>query len=284
MTIHGPTYLYSGEGAWPVSVSHTQRMLETVLDGRGIKQVASLDAVDQKTRLVVIPGGHVVDIGLQSGISWGTKVASYVKEGGLFFGICAGGILGTKTLITRPPLIDIPENASITSLQRTGSIYREGRGHESAPGFLSFYPGRCLAPYIVRDMDPQHPSNACAVDVIADEGLPFKAFHYSGPAFLEASSEAKVLLKYRDLLLSQEVTGTLNPLRRAMVYSLTGKSIAPAIAALSSSFGKGRYVLTGIHPEIDPDTYEVPAELATSEAKSARQALVTRIFQELHLE
>jgi len=300
MSIHGPTYLYAGPGTWPVSVAQTQEMLETVLDSRSIKQVSLFTDVDQETRLVVIPGGHTPSI--HSYFMHNTeyltkKVSAYVESGGKLLTICAGSMLVTDILIEKPSVIDIFEHNSITALQKEGKIYgREYSQNEAGGSYsCSLYPGKCIAPHIVKHINASDPSNFCAVDVfMPSENISsvFKTCHYSGPAFLEPLVGAKVLLRYNDPMEIQQVTAKF--VSRQRRYQLTGEKISEKnpVAALSYPYGSGKIILSGVHPEMNPATFaeaakkdkfagELPKELADHE--SGRKAFVDRIFTELAL-
>lgn len=290
MSVHGPTYIYSGDGAWHVSVELTQKMLEKVIDARGIKQVGSFKDVDQNTKLIVVPGGqsHFMDIFKEVG-----KISQYVKNGGQFLGICAGGIVASNGMIGRPPIIDIPENQPITQMHREGKVFKKDSGRSD--GYLKLYSSRSVAPHTFRNIDFSHPDNVCPVDVFtADENKTFKSFYYSGPAFLEPDPRSKVLLRYKVPVDLQEVEGQFDTAKRAVKYHLTGKKlqVIHPVAALSVPYGAGQAVLTGIHPEMDPILFaatakkysfqkDFPEEL--SQDDSGRQALVNQIFSELKL-
>ncbi len=293
MSIHGPTLLYAGEGAWSVSVDQTQAMLETTLDSRGIKRVNSFSEVNKFTKLIVIPGGHIVGMSTLLYIS-ANEIKEYVNNGGRFLGICAGAIVATESCLSKPPIMEGSADSSVTALQKVGRVYRD---HGKNSLFLSLYPGKCIAPHIVKDMNPRDSKNLCATDVFSsDEDMmnTFKSCHYSGPAFLETSSpHAKVLLRYKDPMDMQEVSGVFNSNENRMNYQFTGTKIVVEhpIAAVSVAYGNGQAVLTGIHPEMNPETFsesakkhdfkgQFPEELLED---IGRQSFVKRIFSALKI-
>lgn len=297
MSIHGATYIYAGAGTWPVSVDQTEEMLETVLDSRGIKQVDSLECIDKATRLVVIPGGQFTQIALNIDKT-AQKIIDFVANGGKFLGICAGAILATKGMLGKPPIIDTEENLGVTSLQKRGKIFKEESSSITFPGFLSLYPGQCVAPHIVREpFRADHLNNFCAVGVnsfIENERNSFSACHYSGPAFFSLPEQTNVLLRYEDPIDVQAVKSTYDRFKGSSDYQLTEKKIYEVHppAAISYRFGNGKIVLTGIHLEINPKSFatiaqkhsflgKLPVELEASETH--RKKFLDKVFTELDL-
>lgn len=292
---HGPVYIYSGAGSWGVSVDQTKEMLETAVDSRAIQLVDSLDSVNQETRLVVIPGGEATIISLKLGDTT-KKIVNYVANGGRYLGICAGAISVTQFCIQKPSIVDIPENQIVTALQQKGMVY-EREIDLAEIGVSTLYPGKCIAPHIVRNQDAAHSDNLCAVDVTMtdkDDLITFKAAHYSGPTFVALPKHTKVLLRYKDSMTLHKVDKKFDRNLRKVKYSLTEEKISEEkpVAALSYPYQSGKIVLSGIHPEINPTSFEevakkhtfngaLPKGLETSE--TGRQTFVSTMFKELGL-
>lgn len=283
---HGPSYIYSGPGTWDVSVAQTQEMLETVLDSRSIKTIPSLKNMDEHPRLVVIPGGSAFMCEDELACS-AQVVSDYVRNGGKYLGICSGAIVATQNIILKPRILDIPANASV--LKKQGQVFFEKATQMST--FLNIYPGRCVAPYIVNHIDSVNVANLCAVEVRDEKtSAVFKMCHYSGPLFYETPAAAKILLRYNKPLDMQAVERNGRDEDRRLCYRLVERRIIDKnpVAALSYNFGRGKMVLTGVHPEINPETFpkitqdfQLPKEL--EERTSSQKEFIQSIFQELEL-
>ncbi len=293
MQLQGPVYVYSGEGAWDLSADLTCHMLEKVIDGRSIKRVESLGGLSRQTQLLVVPGGHSTYMRSEvRGLD--DKVQKYVFSGGKYLGICAGAILASDSLIGKAKSL-IGAEADLQDLHRQGFLYERKSQHVFP---WSFHTATCVAPHIVRNpKDPGSLENLCAVDVFfEEEGAtePFKAFHYSGPVFFDVPSEAKVLVRYGDPLYLQKVRRVYDRATSSSIFTREEELIHQErpVAAFSGSYGSGKFVLTGIHPEIDCDafasfaerrgfSYPLPVELAASELH--REEFIRKIFSELGL-
>ncbi len=293
MQLQGPVYVYSGEGAWDLSVDLTCHMLEKVIDGRSIKRVDSLGELSGQTQLLVIPGGSYTDMYSEL-LRVDEKVQKYVSSGGKYLGICAGAILASDRRIGKPKSI-LGADVEIQDLHRQGFLYERESIQVLHP--FSFHRAGCIAPHIVRNSkEAGSIENLCAVDVFFEGNVePFKAFHYSGPVFFDVPKDVKVLVRYRDPLYLQKVRRIYDRATNSSIFTKLEELIyeeAP-VAAFSGSCGLGRFVLTGIHPEIDCNDfasfaetrgfgYPLPVELATSELY--REEFVSKIFLELDLE
>ena len=298
MAIHRPTYIYSGIGTSPLFVDLTQEMLETVLDTRGIKRVDQLNSLDQKMCLLVFPGGHAGEMMFPIEKT-SQQITQLVEDGSSVLAICGGAMLFTEGGVSKPRLH--PTDISDKALQ---ALYRQGRLSHSEYSWKRLYPflslpayhGRYVAPHIVKNADtPSHPENLCAVEVTTLNGKvteSFKVCHYSGPAFLDISEDAKVMLRYQDPVDLEKVRGAWEPITRQSYFQLTQEKIYDPnpVAAFSYTHGKGKILLTGIHPEMDYAKFPaiaarhcfpraLPVELEASE--HARLAFVHQIFTEL---
>jgi hypothetical protein len=119
----------------------------------------------------------------------------------------------------------------------------------------------------------------------------FSITHYSGPVFHQVPPTAKVLLHYADPLKHHLIEGKFDSRHGCLIYSVkeTLEEQSPA-ACISYQVGKGKMVLSGVHPEFNPTTFAasaktheftgaLPDEVAKSESQRIRFA--DAIFQEL---
>lgn len=287
MISHGPTYIYSSQSIWDLSVRQTKAMLETALDSREIKITNTLDDVNSETKLLVIPGGCTILIEEELAKVGAQKVKSYIEGGGRYLGICAGAMLATQNIVPKYR-IDVDKT---NLFNETIDLAKDKDANPHS--WHGLYPGTYTAPHIVKEYtDPNDPKNLCAVDVVFSEekSLPFKAVHYSGPAFFSKPEipQAKTLLKYSEGLKLRRVKRIGND------YQFTSDTLydAQPIAVLSYPYGAGKMVLSGVHMEIDPLTFPTDARdtgfpqvlpEGLLESEPARKNLIHRTLKELKM-
>ncbi len=296
MIEHGPTYIYSSASTWSISVKGAQEMLGTALDPRGIKIIDTLTHVNKETKLLVMPGGASPFIPDELKYEGARKVVEYVNGGGRYLGICAGAILATHNVVQGVKL----SPPGYEDFRDKGLLYRDILDIKNDSGinrhkWYMLYPGTYHAPFVVNDYrDACNPINFCAVDVTStDESCKdsFKIIHFSGPAFFSKPDvpKAKTLLTYNDPLTLYKVKLINSTLMT------TGDTIRDdnPIAALSYPYGNGKIVLSGVHPEINPESFacfamagNFPPNLpeGIAESEPGRLAFVNRIFQELDID
>jgi glutamine amidotransferase-like uncharacterized protein len=289
--VHGPVLLYDGAGTWDVSVEQTHSMLSRYFDPRAIQRFSHLYNLNAKTALAVIPGGSLLEIHESLG-STAKNIKDYVETGGRYLGICAGGILMSEYMLGKPAVIPPVNSFVIHDLFSKHLLVLKYEPYMRICS-LGLYPGPCIAPHIQKNLNRSHPDNFCAakVHLPSEESQPFNVCSYSGPVFQQTTEGTKVLLHYSDPLNYHVVEEKYIPEREALFYQIKQKIVEESPAAcISYTRGKGKLVLSAIHPEIDPATFDataskhdfpapLPEGISTSE--SSRVKLLDSMFQEL---
>lgn len=284
MQPQGITYVYNGPGSWQVSVEQTYDMLQNKIDSRSIKYTDSVVNIEPEATLFVVPGGVAYDITSVSATQ--QKVTDFVRNGGSYLGICAGAIAASKTIIGKPVLV-LPKELEASRLQQRDMLWSHQTTYDDGFGLLDT---PCVLRHVVKvPGDSGHVKNFCAVSVKMGADV-FKSCLYSGPAFIHLPPEANVLLGYENPVSLFKLNNIKN-----QTYSVDSTNrfydAAPA-AVFASSFGKGRYVLSGVHLELNPETFDTdaatygfegkfPKEVAECEEK--RQVLLEKMFDALHI-
>ncbi|MBY0529028.1 MAG: hypothetical protein K2P51_02435 [Rhabdochlamydiaceae bacterium] len=275
--------LYAGPGAWDVSVEETQNMLSRYFDTHSIKRAYDLSNLNEKTALLVIPGGSLLEIH-DTLARDAKKISDYIQNGGRYLGICAGAIYMSECMIGKPAYIPPSASEEIRSLFKQNLLTFKFKPYMKICS-LGLYPGPCIAPHIVKTIDRESPLNFCAAQVHLPslEEAPFNLYTYSGPVFQKTPPGTKVLLHFADPLEYQVIEENCK-----MTNDIIAEK-SPA-ACISYMQKKGKIVLSGVHPEINPSTFAatalkyqfraiLPEEIKESE--SARIKLLDTLFKEL---
>ncbi len=289
-----PVFVYAGVGTSDVWVNQTCKMLGKIIDESLIKRVTSLNALNISVELLVVPGGGYLDM-FSSIRGTSDRVTEYVFSGGKYLGICAGAIMACDFLIGKSKLMD-SEDPELQALHRQGFLYEF---QVEQPDPWSFHTAVCVAPHIIKNPDSRESlENLTSADVFFEGTRPsesFKAIHYSGPAFFDIPAKSKVLLRYNHPIYLQKMRRIYNAATKFTTYVKQEKIIHEEnpVAAFSGSYGSGRFVLTGIHPEMDSHSLDswaeeegfnpdLPIELARSERQ--QEEFIYKIFRELGLQ
>ncbi|ORX89424.1 class II aaRS and biotin synthetase [Basidiobolus meristosporus CBS 931.73] len=251
--------LYSGEGTSPASLQQTEFCLKKLLgDHYAVtkvdKKVLRDEPWEDKTALVVIPGGRDLPYCRDLDGVVNDRIKKFVNEGGNYLGFCAGGYYGSAEV----------EFEKGTSLEVLGE--RE----------LKFYPGccrGCVYPGFVYDSEAGAKAASIELDPVfafGNKEIPRKLkVYYNGGGYFAKPYQhqnTKVLAWY-------EKIGNSEP--------------KPAI--VKCQVGKGAAILTGVHPEysserFNPKQYEKPQLIdELSEHETGREALMRALFSQVGL-
>ena len=304
-------YTDGGEGASEVCVAITLRELKRALSwltergplkGEGGSFVVEKTdaaairegALEERCRLLVLPGGRDLPYCSKLNGEGNEKIRKFVKNGGSYLGLCAGGYYGTSCVQFA-----------------VGDPIMEVRG----PRELKFFPGVARGPTFPGfQYNSNAGARACSVRLHPaahrllgkenhSEGTSSLAVYYDGGGYFTHSettsspdsahqppslvSNVEVLASY-DVPVSNgaAVTDTVNaPLPDGPVPLPN----SPA-AVVSSQYGAGKVILTGVHPESsaanltelysgDPHIEGLAGELQASE--TAREALFNAMISHL---
>lgn len=179
-------YIYAGPGVSNTSLMQTENTMDLFLKSNYLikrilpKQIIH-DDWEKQTALLIFPGG--ADIPYMRALNGvgNQKIRSYVENGGMFLGICAGGYYGG----------DFVDFARDTDLEVLGE--RE----------LSFFPGIVRGP-ILAPYDYKSESGARAAKLIWKDPLEFQinscftVYYNGGGAFVEADNknQTTILARY----------------------------------------------------------------------------------------
>lgn len=215
--------VYDGPGTSGLSLRHTLHTLKTLLPLYSVQRL-SLDALlkepwQGKAAMVVIPGGRDLPYCRDLEGAGIARLQAYVRAGGRYLGVCAGGYFGAQRVVFEPG----------TSLEVVGDRK------------LSFFPGTargCVHPGF--DYTSEQGSRAVTISYpMGSEGKEEQAtVYYNGGCVFEhqdgweaqASQEGKV---------------------KAMAF-YTDRPKEQAVAGVLSKVGQGQTLLLGVHPEYDP--------------------------------
>lgn len=202
--------VYSDEGVDPDSLKHTIRSLQTELCPREyvIRRVRAKDVICGNWRYrsyaFVIPGGRDVFYVKALGKEGAAQIRSFVEEGGVYLGICAGAYYATQSI----------------EFERGGELEVCG----DRP--LQFIPGIAKGPAYGNGKYSINSHSGVEAASISWEGEHCKAY-YNGGCFFSLPKQhpnVKILSRYIEI-----------------------EKTPPAI--ISTSFGRGRVLLSGVHLE-----------------------------------
>jgi hypothetical protein len=252
-------------------------MLVASLGEHRVRRLSSLQSLPRDAELLVIPGGDATFLDGKD------KIIDFVHKGGKFLGICAGAIEAIEKSIFKPGVM---YDNDFKDQFKQGKVVIRSLNQEPRTALSC---SKAIVPHIVKDPEKRGDhKNLVAVAVrFAGENETFMAAHFSGPAFVEIPKEAEPILAYEDPVDVKEIEicGRQKYKEEGTIYKEN------PVAAFSCSYGSGIYVLTGVHPEFDPATFNkaaakrnfgpLPQELADHEPN--RQAFIARIIQKLKI-
>ncbi|MGA8163783.1 MAG: BPL-N domain-containing protein [Waddliaceae bacterium] len=236
--------IYVDEGAGPQSV----RFLIKTLRKEGIDQQYQVVRINQdvlkeqdwekQTALVIFPGGRDVAYHLALKGKGNQKIRDYVENGGRYLGLCAGGYYGCSSV----------EFEMGYPLEVVGK--RE----------LAFFPGIARGPAYGSNQfsyENESGSRAAYVDWVGREKavLPCILYFNGGCEFVDVARypNTEVLAHYQDI-----------PNRPA--------------AIIQCEIGKGRAILSGVHPEYPSSFLEALQENALDLTSRLREIEECRTF------
>ncbi len=180
-------YIYTGPGVSKTSLAQTENTMNVFLNSNYlIKHILPEQIIhddwEKQTALLIIPGGADIPYMHALNGEGNQKIKAYVKNGGVFLGICAGGYYGGN-------FVDFAKDSDLEVLGE-----RE----------LSFFPGIVKGPVLGR-YDYKSESGAKAAKVIWKNSLQFQknshftVYYNGGGAFIDADKKNNTtILAYYD--------------------------------------------------------------------------------------
>lgn len=180
--------IYSDKGVSPACVKETVRSLRRALDSKLINiKLAKGDFMkksswEKETALFVMPGGRSSPYYKQLSDAGNQKIVDYVKSGGNYLGICAGGYYGCQ--------------------------YTEfAKGYEEleicCDGALNFFPNSAVGPvYGAEEFEYSSQKGARAVPIIWLEDQSIHTVYYNGGCYFtnaEKYKNTKILATLADM-------------------------------------------------------------------------------------
>ena len=259
----GYVLIYDQAGVDPHCGAATYRQIKELSDDRSLRveyfsaRPTALDDTSNPVCLFVIPGGNYRE--MEKDLApLASKINRLVtEEGASYLGICAGAIAATSTPLVMHFGNLIPDTPP-TKKQEFEEV-------PELPPHINLYSGNCSA-LMVRG------SGLCGTqsvrEISSDDAKPYPLFFQSGVFFPNASRQpdATSLLEYA----SYRFSGTYTPPEGPRE---SYENVCP-IAAVTQEVGEGRILLSGVHPEIDPDTVkEFPTVHPAQEAAKEKARL-----------
>ena len=243
--------VYNDQGAEGNSLKQTLSMFSKLASKRyEIKTINAQTLLETdweaKTALLVIPGGADIPYTQKLNGKGNEKISSYVKNGGNFLGICAGGYYGANNI----------EFAKGTELEVIGK--RE----------LSFYPGKAIGPILANYVYNSHEGARAARLKWHQSNLPIVTVYYNGGGYFSESNKynnVTVLAQYED-----------HPKKPAAIVKM---KIGNGTAILSGVHFEYAYQHLD---EKDKYLHSIIPELKQSNKQ--RHLLVTQLLKEFNLE
>lgn len=226
--------VYSGKGTTTEGVRHTMELLRQFLSPyyavTTVSEKALLnDPWMAKTSVLVLPGGADLPYCEVLNGNGNRKILQFVREGGRFLGFCAGGYY-----------------ASARCEFEVGDIEMEVSGARE----LAFFPGTskgCVYKGFVYESHVGARATALQVNVaeLSQFGGPetVTTYYNGGGMFMDASS-------YRNVKILARYTGTTD-------VQDESRDMA---AVVQCDVGKGKVLLSGVHPEYTPSLMKPTAD------------------------
>ncbi len=232
--------IYDGRGTDATCLTATEKSIKESVDERNIKiQRFSMISDNFGTHespvsLFVVPGGNYRDMSTDLCLSK-AKIHQLVKEhGASYLGICAGAIAASEKPFFSTSQIKIGE---VTNVEITPY-----RGLLNTP-FLELYSGKTC--YF--DATETFRFGTCKVRKEgADTG--YHHFFQQGVCFnVGRSRKVEILSRYEEYSFSGKIFDITR--KKSKKFS----TIVP-VSSVTEKVEKGRVLLTGFHPEMDPET------------------------------
>lgn len=173
--------VYNDSGVEETPLKQTLNMLHALTDQYEIKTINANDIIntdwEENTALLVIPGGADIPYAKKLNGKGNQKIINYVKNGGSYLGICAGGYYGANNI----------EFAKGTELEVIGK--RE----------LNFYPGKAVGPALAHYVYNSNEGARAAKLIWQNNEV---TTYFNGGAYFEKPTNYKhvtVLARYKTL-------------------------------------------------------------------------------------
>ncbi|MCI0382535.1 MAG: BPL-N domain-containing protein [Chlamydiae bacterium] len=243
----GNILIYNKSGVDPDCLSAVYKQIKYLVDDRFYRieyfsQTNSDDSRFNPVSLLIIPGGSYTDMADELK-PLAARIRHLVTEDGAsYLGLCAGAIAATRRMLMYDE--DLAFNVSNPLKREMFELPTlEGRMH------LNLYSGICSSFQVpLRTFYGTQEVKTASPET--EQKKPYHLYFQSSVFFPNAEEEpdADSLLKYT----SYRFSGFYRPIEGPKeVY----KDIEP-IAALTQKVGKGRLLLSGVHPEIGADTVQ----------------------------
>jgi len=163
-------YIYDDAGVSQESLAQTQQTFSAAVGKKYTVQTLNAEGVKNAAwvndaALLVMPGGADVPYATKLDGAGNQVIKDYVKRGGAFLGICAGGYYG----------------ASFVEFDKNGSLEVIG------PRELQFFPGKAVGPILAK-YDYQSNSGVRVANVILKEGTVLGLYYNGGGFFSHAET------------------------------------------------------------------------------------------------
>lgn len=233
--------IYDGRGTNASCLTATEKSIKESVDERNIKVQRfsmisdNFGTHESPVSLFVVPGGNYRDMSAELCLSK-DKIHQLVKEhGAAYFGICAGAIAASKKPFFSTSVIEIGES---TNVEIAPYIYLQ------EASFLELYSGKTCS---FRAKEASRFFGTCKV---RREGADTGYHHYynEGLCFnVGRSRTAQILSRYEEYSFSGKIFDITRQKSKKF------NTIVP-ISAVTEKVEKGRVLLAGFHPEMDPET------------------------------
>lgn len=244
--------IYGGDGTSVESVKQTKSFLSKLMSPYyAVSVITEKQLLEEPwtsvTALLVIPGGADLPYCRVLNGDGNQKIKQYIKKGGIFLGLCAGGYYGASS-------IEFEKNTSMeVSGPRELKLYKGIARGTVFKGFLYGTDKGAHATKILFTKNGNEYSTVC---------------YYNGGCLFEGDADAEVLARY------------VGPVQ------IDSKEADPA-AIVYKTFGEGKVLLSGVHFEYDLDEVssynrEVDPSVVKDiyEALQSRREMVEYIFVE----
>eukprot|EP00928_Gymnodinium_smaydae_P072021 TRINITY_DN5545_c2_g1_i1.p1 TRINITY_DN5545_c2_g1~~TRINITY_DN5545_c2_g1_i1.p1 ORF type:complete len:290 (-),score=47.92 TRINITY_DN5545_c2_g1_i1:214-1029(-) len=214
--------VYSDEGVGPVELDQTKHYLNATLPDIDVRETSASEVLDgalsESVALLIMPGGADAAYVRRLGASGAAAIRSFVFAGGSYLGICAGGYFGSS-------FCDFERGTPLEIREARDLALFAGKAVGSAFGYSYRSTRHAKAAPLV--LAPRLASEA-GVEVAARAPV---LGYVNGGCFFEGACDHEVLACFAD--------------------GIGGKADGhPAI--VEGTFGKGRWILMGVHLEFDP--------------------------------
>ncbi|EDO15903.1 hypothetical protein Kpol_1019p23 [Vanderwaltozyma polyspora DSM 70294] len=225
--------VFNGTGASASSVKHTVETLRRFLEPYYAVNTVSIKALESepwtfKASAIVFPGGADLPY-VKNCKNVIPKIRNFIESGGIYIGFCAGGYFGSSRceFSQGDPLLEITGN-------------RE----------LALFPGIARGPAF-KGFQYNSELGTKAATLKLKDGSAFKSYFNGGPTFVDAENynNVEVLAYFQEPtdVSSSDINST---------NDLNEGNTVNAAAVVLCEVGKGKALLTGPHPEFNPEYLE----------------------------